>query len=121
VNPAVTQDTIGSTICKAGWTKTVRPPVSYTDALKHQQMQQFHLPGTPADFEEDHRLSLSLGGAPRDPMNLSPELGISPNPKDADELAYNRLVCSHRLALVAAQVQFIAKWLAPYPDYKEIR
>ena len=34
LNPAVTQPTIRATICKRGWTRTVRPPVSYTNALK---------------------------------------------------------------------------------------
>src|SRR2546421_8893359 len=33
-NPAVTQDTIASTICVKGWTATVRPPVSVTTQIK---------------------------------------------------------------------------------------
>jgi hypothetical protein len=33
-NPAVTQSTIDSTICKKGYTTTVRPPVSVTRAEK---------------------------------------------------------------------------------------
>jgi hypothetical protein len=37
-NPDVTQATIGSTICRAGYTATIRPPASYTDALKRQQI-----------------------------------------------------------------------------------
>src|SRR5215510_5854842 len=31
LNPAVTQATIGTTICVRGWTATIRPPPSYTD------------------------------------------------------------------------------------------
>jgi hypothetical protein len=38
LNPNVRQATIGKTICKSGWTATIRPPVSYTNALKIQQM-----------------------------------------------------------------------------------
>ena len=38
VNPTVTQDNIGSNICVRGWTKTVRPVVEYTQAVKRQQM-----------------------------------------------------------------------------------
>lgn len=34
VNPAVTQANIQRTICVPGWTRTVRPPVPYTNALK---------------------------------------------------------------------------------------
>jgi hypothetical protein len=33
----VTQATISTTICKSGWTKTIRPPASYTNALKRVQ------------------------------------------------------------------------------------
>jgi hypothetical protein len=32
----VTQADIGSTICKTGWTRTVRPPASETSHAKHQ-------------------------------------------------------------------------------------
>jgi len=37
-DPAVTQANIGSTICKSGWTATVRPPESYTENLKEEQL-----------------------------------------------------------------------------------
>src|SRR5215475_8309458 len=76
-DPAVTQETTGSTICHPGWTRTIRPPVSYTDNLKRQQLALYgdRHPDDPnwtlAGTEEDHRLPLELGGAPRDPLNLS--------------------------------------------------
>ena len=38
IDPVVTQKNIGSTICVVGYTKTVRPPVSYTNALKFKQL-----------------------------------------------------------------------------------
>jgi hypothetical protein len=34
LNPEVTQETIGTTICVRGWTRKVRPPPAYTHALK---------------------------------------------------------------------------------------
>src|SRR5438045_2342486 len=34
----VTQATISSTICVRGWTATIRPPASYTNALKRAQL-----------------------------------------------------------------------------------
>src|SRR5262245_29255572 len=34
VNPDVTQANINDTICKSGWTATIRPPASFTTALK---------------------------------------------------------------------------------------
>jgi ferritin len=38
LNPNVTQSNIAQTICRPGWTATVRPPESYTYQLKRQQM-----------------------------------------------------------------------------------
>src|SRR5262245_47932958 len=119
VNPAVTQDTIGKTICVRGWTKTIPPPVTFTDNLKRQQMQQEGLTGLPSAYEEDHRPPLELGGAARDVTNLRPEPGARPKPSARDEDAFRQLVCSHQVGRVAAQVQFIARWLAPYPGYQQ--
>jgi hypothetical protein len=41
VNPAVTQGTIGETICVRGWTRIVRPPAEYTEELKRRQIRAF--------------------------------------------------------------------------------
>jgi len=118
LNPAVTQATIDQTICVSGWTATVRPPESYTENLKEEQMAAEGLPGGLSEYEEDHRMPLELGGSPSDPMNLSPEYPASPNPKDADETAFKQEVCSGTLTLLQAQEEMVAKWLAPYPGYR---
>src|SRR6266540_6335186 len=76
LNPAVTQATIGTTICVPRWTAKVRPPSSYTSALKRRQIAAEHLPGRPADYEEDHVVPLALGGAPRDPLLASPSRAV---------------------------------------------
>lgn len=44
-NPAVTQGNIKQTVCVKNWTKTIRPPASYTDKLKSVLMVRFHMPG----------------------------------------------------------------------------
>src|SRR5690348_8627785 len=73
-NPDVTQSTIDSTICVSGWTATVRPPASYTNALKVKQIAEYGYSDTStADYEEDHLVPLELGGAPRSEQNLWPE------------------------------------------------
>jgi hypothetical protein len=73
-NPDVTQATIGSTICVSGRTSTVRPPTSYTNPLKVQQIAQYGYSDTStADYEEDHLIPLELGGSPRSTLNLWPE------------------------------------------------
>ena len=68
LNEAVTQATIRSTICVRGWTTTVRPPTSYTSALKLRQMTAYGEAGPPAAYQEDHLISLELGGDPTDPL-----------------------------------------------------
>jgi hypothetical protein len=74
VNPAVTPANLRKTICAKGWTATVRPASSYTTALKRQQIAQYGYTDTAlAHYEEDHLVSLELGGDPRDPANLWPE------------------------------------------------
>ncbi len=62
LNPDVTQANIRSTICKRGWTSTIRPPVSYTDALKRKQMRQYGEIGPMSAYQEDHLISLEMGG-----------------------------------------------------------
>jgi hypothetical protein len=119
LNPAVTQATIKQTICRSGWTRTVRPPASYTDQLKAQQIHDLGLAGNLSDYEEDHRVPLELGGAPRDPLNLTPESHSSSFQKDADENTFKQHICAGRLSLLAAQDAFISKWLGPWPQYKQ--
>jgi hypothetical protein len=74
-NPDITQANIQDNICNKNWTtKTIRPPSSYTTALKKKQMAAWKLSGTTADYEEDHLISLEIGGHPKSEANLWPEL-----------------------------------------------
>jgi hypothetical protein len=105
LNPDVTQANIHATICVKGWTRTIRPPTSYTNELKKKQMREYRVGGSMSDYQEDHLISLSLGGHPTDPRNLWPE----PNPRaievDAIENDLNDKVCSGELSLAEAQQQ----------------
>jgi hypothetical protein len=110
-NPQVTQGNIKSTICKSGWTSTVRPPVSVTDKLKRSGIAAYGYTDTSMKaYEEDHLISLELGGSPDDPKNLWPEPGASPNPKDKVENALNSAVCSGRVKLADAQHAIATDW-----------
>jgi hypothetical protein len=116
-NPAVTQSTIGSTICVSGWTATVRPPTSYTNALKVQGITNYGYSDTnTADYEEDHFVPLELGGAPRDPANLWPEPHYVTNgtgtssTKDGVETKLKNAVCSGRITLAAARTAIRTNW-----------
>jgi hypothetical protein len=105
LNPDVTQATIGSTICVRGWTKTVRPSTSYTNALKVKQMREYGVGGSLSDYQEDHLISLELGGHPTDPRNLWPEPYPRASDVDSIENELNAKVCSGALSLAAAQLK----------------
>ena len=103
LNPNVTQANIRSTICRHGWTATIRPPVSYTNALKRRQMRKYGETGSMSDYQEDHLISLEMGGNPTDPRNLWPE----PYPRAAEmdqiENELNSEICDGKLTLAEAQ------------------
>jgi hypothetical protein len=96
LNRAVTQATIGQTICVEGWTATVRPPETITEQEKAASMAAYGDTGSLGDYEYDHFVPLELGGATNDPRNLWPEPGASPNPKDAVENELRQQVCDGR-------------------------
>jgi hypothetical protein len=119
LNAAVTQATIGSTICMSGYTKTVRPPEHITAKEKLASMAAYGDHGSPSDYEYDHIVSLELGGAANDPRNLWPEPGDSPNPKDSVENSLHRLVCSGQMPLAQAQKIIARGWIAYYRRHEQ--
>ena len=103
LNPDVTQGNINSTVCLHGWTKTIRPPTSYTNALKEKQMREYGVGGSPSDYQEDHLISLELGGHPTDRRNLWPQPRPHAEEVDRIENELNRKVCSGAMSLAEAQ------------------
>ena len=103
VNPDVTQANIASTVCKHGWTRTIRPPTEYTNALKLKQMREYGVGGSPSQYQEDHLISLELGGHPTDARNLWPEPYPRASEMDTIENELNAKVCSGDLSLDEAQ------------------
>ena len=123
VNPAVTQATIHATICLTGYTKTIRPSSSYTTALKRTQLSSgYSYRGDllTSDYEEDHLISLELGGAPASTMNLWPEpyaAAEGARVKDKVENRLHDLVCSGALSLRTAQRAIATNWWAAYQRF----
>jgi hypothetical protein len=103
LNPEVTQRTIAVTICKRGWTRTIRPPTSYTTELKRKQMRAYARSGDLSDYQEDHLISLELGGHPTDPRNLWPQPYPRASEVDRKENELNDAVCAGDLSLAEAQ------------------
>lgn len=126
LNPAVTQQTIHSTICVPGWTKTVRPPVRYTNRIKRAEMDAAGIPWSSArSLELDHAIPLTIGGAPADAHNLRLQTWAPHAPaswkhkvdedarlKDKLEVRLNRLVCAGELPLEEAQRCIWSDWRA---------
>jgi hypothetical protein len=127
-NPAVTQATIGSTICVSGWTAKVRPSTSYTNALKVKQIATYgYADKALADYEEDHFVPLELGGSPTSPKNLWPEphhiklangQDVGSYTKDGLETHLKALVCAGRLTLAAARHEIVTNWVAFWRQWK---
>jgi len=113
LNPAVTQATIGTTICKSGWTATIRPPVSYTNKIKAEAIAAYgdYAGSAMGSYELDHLISLEIGGSPTAVANLWPERGEH-NDKDPVENAAKRAVCAGRMSLADAQEQLATNWVA---------
>jgi len=113
-NANVTQANIQQTICRPGYAGALRKkyaPVSYTDALKRQQIREYGYTDTNrSDYEEDHLISLGLGGHPNDPRNLWPEFPHSPNAKDKVEDELHQKVCNGQMTLMEAQRIISTDW-----------
>ncbi len=123
-NPAVTQANIGSTICKAGWSASERPPESVTEPQKRLSLAAYgYYDGRSlGTYEFDHLISLELGGAVDSSKNLWPEPdypGVSTssyylNPKDHVEDKLHDWVCDHKISLASAQHIIASNWIAWY-------
>lgn len=118
LNPAVTQATLATTICRSGYTASIRPPASITGAEKRANAASYGYTGALGDAEFDHLVSLELGGDPNDARNLWVEApdpghraggGVN-NAKDPVESRLRSAVCSHRVTLAAAQTAIVADW-----------
>lgn len=117
-NPAVTQDTLATTICKSGYTADIRPGTSVTSKEKAANALSYNYTGALSDAEYDHHISLQLGGDPNDPRNLwvqppspghVPGTGVNNN-KDKVENKLKAAICSGTVTLVQAQQAIAYDW-----------
>ena len=119
-DPAITQINIGTTICRPGYSGSVRPSYAITGPLKRRLMEAQHPGASAADYELDHLIPISLGGAPLDQRDLwlQPRGGQA-NAGDKNVLAYVlwRLVCEGRVPLVTAQADISNDWIKAYQVY----
>jgi hypothetical protein len=95
--------TLATTICKSGYTTSIRPPTSITGKEKLADAKSYHYTGSPPQVEHDHLVPLELGGDPNSAKNLWVEppspghkttQGVS-NPKDGVETHLKAPVCDY--------------------------
>jgi len=112
--PGVVRTTDANNICHGGSTKQFRPPSSYTNALKLAQIKEYGYQDTnPKNYEEDHLISLELGGDGRDPKNLWPEPHLGTNnsfEKDKVENWLHKQICSGAISVTDAQHGISTNW-----------
>ena len=122
LNPDVTPATVSQTICRAGYTRTVRPSTGFTDGIKKRLLseQGMDFDADKGSFELDHIVPLALGGHPRNLYNLTLQRWVGPDGarrKDRLEVKLQCLVCSGDVALHEAQDAIWSDWLAAYSVY----
>ena len=118
-DPRVTQANVASTICRTGYTATVRPPASLTEPIKRDRMAADGIAAPLADYELDHLIPLGLGGSTT-VANLWPEprSGARGAPrKDALEGAVRDQVCTGAVSLAVAQLAISANWERAYQTF----
>jgi hypothetical protein len=119
-NPKVTQADLASTICKTGYTASIRPPAGITGREKKASEAAYGFHGKASTTEYDHLISLELGGDPNSPLNLWPEPNKArapgtTNPKDHVENTLKTLICDAvhgkpYLPLAKAQYLIATNW-----------
>jgi hypothetical protein len=109
VDPAVTQGNLRSTICRPGYTKTVRPPESQTERFKFEVAYPAYGDPHSKKTELDHLVSLELGGA-NDAANLWPETPPPPHPQGTVGNPLHAAVCDGTVTLKAAQNAIASNW-----------
>lgn len=121
LNADVSQQTIGDTICVAGYAASVRPATSYSNAVKAKLMREQSLPaGAAGEYELDHRIPLALGGHPRSPENLALQRWEGEDgakAKDRLERRLHHLVFAGKVLLEDARRAIYSDWRVAYQRY----
>jgi hypothetical protein len=124
-DPAVTQANIQQTICKPGYSDSVRKtPARVLKAM----FDEYGIPDAErGNYEGDHLISLELGGADTLknlwPQRYCPTKRADPNcfgarEKDVVETTFKRRICKGQMTLRDAQRRIAKDWYAEYRAIK---
>ncbi len=118
IDPAMTKEVICNPTFR---TTSVRPPTAYTNKLKLAQLKLYgYTDVTPLDYEEDHLVSIELGGSATSSRNLWPQpyattaMVAGAKQKDTVENYLHKQVCTGAMSLAAAQLYVANDWYAVY-------
>jgi hypothetical protein len=104
-NPTVTEANVGSTICRSGYTKTVR---NVSTLVKHAVYAEYGIVrSAQRNYVIDHLIPLEVGGG-NDPKNLWPEAKADAKVKDQFEDQMHAAVCNGSVSLADAQASFLS-------------
>ena len=122
ITPLVTSSNLSSTICRRGYSASVRPPLSLTEPAKYALMRAYGLTGSSSQYEFDHLIPLELGGSSNlanlwpepnqgTPSELNPYSHYGLNAKDGVESQSNYAVCDKGYPLALAQQEMAQNWV----------
>jgi hypothetical protein len=103
-----------------GYSASVRPPLSVSGQVKRERMKAYGFDAPLSNYELDHLVPLSLGGAPSEVANLWPEALAEPHgagSKNQLEEYLQKQVCRGRLGLAEAQREIATNWISTYTRY----
>ena len=85
--------------------------------MKIEQIKEYGYKDTnTADYEEDHLISLEIGGNPTDPKNLWPEPYAKPGAHEKDQVEnfLHSEICAGKITLQQAQISIVKDWYSIY-------
>ena len=114
LNPDVTEETLGQTICVTGYTATIRPSTGYTNGVKKKLLREARIDESHiSEYELDHLIPLAVGGHPRKLSNLQVQPWYGENSateKDGLERRLQHMVCNGEINLIDAQYCIAEDW-----------
>lgn len=122
LNPDVTPETIQQTICRKGYTKTIRPSSTYTNGIKFRLMRGAEIDESLANkYALDHIIALAIGGSPGSLENLQLMTAKENSRKARIEVKLQCLVCTGQVPLDVAQEKMYTNWEATYWEYASVK
>jgi hypothetical protein len=105
-----------TTICRTGYSRSVRPTGETWYQLKRAAFLRYGYPRLISGLVGDHLVPIEIGGAPTDLRNIWPEALNDALKKDVVEDAARIAVCFHGYPLQQMQVRIAHDWRTAIPS-----